>query len=154
MKKMFFIVLLFLAFGLCVFAGEKKMSAGLGLEWNMDSRHNFAGAAAFGFTYNLPRDTAIGLNVTGSYNFFAIEVLEASVLFRSYIQDNDYTKWFAQVDAGVFFLFEDEEITPMPLLGFRFGYRQPLGSLFYIEPYGRLGYPFAFGIGLIAGISF
>jgi hypothetical protein len=34
----------------------------------------------------------------------------------------------------------------------RGGYRMPVGSLWYIEPYGRGGYPFVFGIGVMAGV--
>jgi len=42
----------------------------------------------------------------------------------------------------------------MFLGGLRGGYRFTLASHFYVEPYGRIGYPFAFGIGALAGLMF
>jgi len=38
--------------------------------------------------------------------------------------------------------------------GLRAGYRLPLGDMFFIEPFGRVGYPFMFGIGALAGVRF
>jgi len=45
-------------------AQEKKMALGLGPEFNMNSRENFAGGAALGFDYNIARSFAAGLTVT------------------------------------------------------------------------------------------
>ena len=153
MKKLF-VVMLFLTFSLAVFPQEKKMAAGLGLEWNMNSRHNFAGGAVLGFDFNLPRFFALGLTATGSTNFFGFNSIEGTALLRYYFLRKGYTGFFGQADAGIFVFFEDGDVTPMPEFGLRGGYRLPLGTLFYLEPYGRLGYPFAFGIGLMAGIYF
>ena len=154
MKKLLAVVL-FLASGFCILAQEKtndSLAIGLGLEWNMDSRHNFAGGAAFGVNYNLPGHFAVGLSFTGSNNFTGIIVLEPIVQLRCYLEEK--TGYFIQFEAGTFIILEDGEVTPMPEFGLRLGYRQPLGHVLFIEPYGRIGYPFAFGLGLMAGIRF
>ena len=155
MKKTFFVIL-FLLCALCAFAQEKKMATGLGLEWNMNSRHNFAGGTILSFDYNLPGYfAAVGFTVGGSSNFSGFEVLEPAVLLRYYILNDGYSGFFTQLDAGTFIIFEDGEDTEYrPLLGIRGGYRLLLDSPFYIEPFGRLGIPFAFGVGAVAGIRF
>jgi hypothetical protein len=150
MKKSVFVVLFLVS--CLVFAQEKKMAIGLGPEWNMNSRHNFAGGAVLSLDFNLPSQFALGLTATGSDNFNGINVIEGAVLLRRYFLNNGHTGLFAQADAGIFIILEDGELTSLPLFGIRGGFRHPLGSFFYIEPYGRLGYPFAFGIGLLAGI--
>ena len=74
MKKFFFAVFL-LVFSLSAFSQEKKLAAGFGLEWNMDSRHNFAGGVLFNFDYSLPKNSAIGFTIEGSNNFYGISVI-------------------------------------------------------------------------------
>ena len=129
---------------------------GLGLEWNMNSRYNFAGGAVLGLDINLPHSLALGLTVTGSYNFFGIAVLEPAVLFRWYFLRKGHTEFFLQADAGAFLIFEEEEATKWLLVmgGLRGGYRIPVGNSWYIEFYGRGGYPFAFGLGVMSGMRF
>ena len=158
MKK-WFIGILLLVISPAVFTQEKKevnnpVSIGLGLEWNMDSRHNFAGGTALSFDYKLPWYFAAGFTVTGSTNFYNFKVIEGTVLLRNYVQRNDYSGLFFQVDIGSFIIFENGDIIPMFEIGVRGGFRIPLGSSFYIEPYGRIGYPYAFGLGVMAGINF
>ena len=165
MKKMIFLVF-FLAVKLLLvnsaFAqetGERTeeagpLSFGIGLEWNMSSRHNFSGGLPVNLIYNLYRDFALGLNATGSSNFFSMKVIELSILARSYLQKNDHTGPFIQGELGTFIIYEDEGETYMALAGARLGYRHPIARFLYIEPYGRLGYPFAFGVGIMAGILF
>jgi len=154
MKK--WIILAILVPGICLyaFAQEKKISIGVGAEWNMASRHDFAGGAALTFIYNLPGSTALGLSFTGSMNFNKIYVLEPAFLVRNYFSQDLYSGFFFQFDAGAFIAFEETGITPMIKSGLAVGYRIPLGPSFYIEPYGRAGYPFAFGLGAMAGICF
>jgi len=143
---------------LCAFAqGETKMAVGLGLEWNMSSRSNFAGGAVLGFDYNLPIDAApfaAGVTVTASSNFYGIAVIEPAAMFRWYFLGEGHTGFFAQADVGAFLIIEDGDLIPLFLGGLRAGYRLPLGSMFFVEPYGRAGYPFMFGIGALAGIKF
>ena len=133
---------------------ENKVAIGIGPEWNMDSRYNFAMGGVFSFDANLPKSLALGLSVTGSYNFNGITVIEPAALFRWYFMGHGlHTGFFLQADLGAFLIFEDGDLTPMFLGGLRGGYRFNLTPLFYVEPYCRLGYPFAFGIGAVAGLA-
>jgi len=148
--------IMILGMSICAFTQEEtKMAIDLGPEFNMNSRYNFAGGAVLGFDYNLPvavAPFAAGISFTTSTNFFGIIILEPAAMFRWYFLGSGHTGLFAQADVGVWLLFEDEETTPLFTGGLRAGYRLPFGSMFYVEPYGRLGYPFAFGIGALAGI--
>ena len=162
MRKICLLVVLIFTIGLSVFAQEKtaarkdsKVSIGLGAEFNMNSRENFAGGAVLGFNFNLGSSFAVGLVTAASYNFSEIFVLEPSAFFRWYFLSNDHTGFFIQTDAGAYLIFEkDEDIVPLFMGGLRAGYRLPLGELFYVEPFGRVGYPFMFGVGALAGIRF
>ena len=131
-----------------------KMAAGFGLEWNMNSRDNFAAGAVIGFDYNLPNSFAVGLTVSGSTNFSGIAVIEPAALFRWYFLDDRHSGFFAQIDAGTYLVLEDSEVSVLFLGGLRGGLRLPLGQRFFVEPYGRIGYPFFFGIGALAGMRF
>jgi hypothetical protein len=160
--------MLILFCSLCAFAqdgqiesseqGVKKAAVSLGLEFNMNSRENFAGGAVLGFDFNLPRFLAVGLTVTYSNNFSGISVIEPAALFRWYFLGNVRSDFFqgvfAQADIGAYLVLEDKELTPLFLGGIRGGFRLPFGEMFFIEPYGRVGYPFLFGIGAMAGVKF
>ena len=154
MKKWILLAILIQGIYICAFAQEKKMSIGAGAEWNMASRHDFAGGAVLNFIYNLPGSSALGLSFTGSMNFNNIYVLEPAFLVRQYFSQDIHSGFFIQFDAGAFIAFEKKGITPMIKSGLAGGYRFLLGSSFYVEPYGRAGYPFAFGLGVMAGICF
>jgi hypothetical protein len=154
MKKRLLLVILVPGLCLCAFAREEKMSLGLGAEWNMASRHNFAGGAALNLIHNLPGSSALGLSFRGSMNFNNIYVLEPAFLIRHYFFQDTYSGFFLQFDVGAFIALEEKGITPMIMSGLGAGFRLPLGKSFYIEPCGRLGYPFAFGLGAMAGFRF
>jgi len=125
---------------------------GLGAEFNMNSREMFAGGALLNFDFNLPMaPIAVGVTGTVSSNFAEGLVVEASALFRWYFLGKKWSGFFAQADVGAVFIFEEDETKPMFMGGLKAGYRFPLG-MFYVEPYGRVGYPFMFGIGVLAGI--
>lgn len=154
MKKTILLLMLIPAFTLSAAAQEKKISAGLGPEFNWNARHDFAGGAALGVYFNLPNFFAAGVSVTGSSNFNDISTVEPTALFRWYFQKKGYTGFFAQLSAGAFIIFEEEGVTPMIDAGLSGGYRLPLGASFYLEPYLRLGYPFGFGVGVTGGMRF
>ena len=158
MKKIWLFLTLFMLAGLCAFAQaeqkEKKVAIGVGPEWNMNSRHNFAMGGAMALDFKLPNSFAIGLNFGASYNFKGITVMEPSGMFRWYFLGSGKKGFFVQADLGAFLIFEESELTIMFLGGLRSGIRIPLGKSFYVEPFGRLGYPFAFGIGVMAGFRF
>jgi hemin uptake protein HemP len=131
-----------------------KMAVAAGAEWNMNSRNNFAGGAALAFDHNLGASFALGINAAVSYNFAEIVVVEPAAFFRWYFLGSNHTGWFAQTDLGAYLVFEDDELTTLFLGGLRGGIRLPLGNTFFIEPYGRVGYPFMFGVGVLAGVRF
>jgi hypothetical protein len=131
-----------------------KMAVGLGPEWNMNTHQGYAAGAGLVFDYNLFRSFAVGLSVIANSNFTVFTALESAALFRWYFWGKNQTGFFAQADAGVYLYMENAQTQPVFLGGLRTGYRLPLGQAFYIEPYGRAGYPFAFGIGLTAGMRF
>ena len=154
MKKTILLCAVIFLLSQSVFAqSETKMAFGLGPEWNMNSRDNFAGGASLSFDYNLFRSFAAGLSFTASNNFDGITVLEPSALFRWYFLGRGHEGLFAQAEAGVFVVLEDGDTTPLFLGGLRAGMRLPIGR-FYMEPFGRIGYPFAFGVGAMAGVNF
>ena len=130
---------------------EPKIALGIGPEWNMNSRRNFAGGLSASLDCKIAPDFAAGAVFTASHNFNGFTAIEPRALLRWYFLKSGGEGFFAQAEAGAFIFFEDGETTVMPLGGLRGGYRKPLGT-FYIEPYGRLGYPFAFGVGILAGV--
>ena len=136
---------------------NREMAASMGMEFNMNSRDNFAGAFIFGFDYNLPVSDvrlATGLTFSISNNFFGITVLEPVALIRWYFKEIEHMELFAQIDLGTFIVLEKQGASTLFLGGLRSGFRLPLGEMLYIEPFGRLGYPFAFGFGASAGVRF
>ena len=159
MKKHLFLVLILTVCSVS-FAQETKMSAGLGLEWNMASRHNFAGGTVLNFIYNLPGSSALGLSVTGSMNFNHIYVFEPAFHVRHYFFQGllpgsfPHAGFFLQFGIGTFVALEDQGTTTMIMSGLAGGFRLPLGTSLFVEPFGRLGYPFAFGLGAMGGIRF
>jgi hypothetical protein len=153
LKPLFFI-LLFLLLTTGVFAQETKAAIGIGPEWNMNARDNFAAGAALAFDGTLPHSFALGLNFTASTNFSGFSVLEPAAIVRRYFSGDGQSGLFAQADLGCYLILEDEEITPMFAGGLRGGFRMPLALSLYIEPYGRVGYPFAFGVGAVIGYRF
>ena len=140
-------------------AGSKRIAVYTGPEFNMNSRENFAGRVSLGLDFSLPsHPMAIGVEAAGSYNFSNAVVIEAEAFFRWYFPGKRHTGFFAQAEAGLYYIMENmngfRDKFPMFLGGLRAGYRLPLGQSFFIEPYVRGGYPFVFGIGVLAGIRF
>jgi hypothetical protein len=154
MKKTLLFVMAIFILGVNVAAQEPAMAVGLGLEWNMNSREKFAGGAVIGFDYSFLRSFAAGLTVTASSNFSGITVIEPGVQFRWYFLGKGHSGLFVQADVGAYLILEDGKLSPMFDGGLRAGIRLPFGKRFYVEPYGRGGYPFVFSIGAMAGIRF
>jgi outer membrane protein OmpA-like peptidoglycan-associated protein len=163
-NKITFLIIIFLISNFCVFAEDEvkaasnsKTAISAGPEWNMNSRENFAAGAVLAFDFNITSVLAIGFNTTFSSNFSELFVIEPGFLFRWYFFSSVNSKQrsvglFAQADAGASIVFDNTEVSLMPLGGLRGGLRLPLGDVLFIEPFGRIGYPFAFGFGVTAGI--
>ena len=73
---------------------------------------------------------------------------------RKYFSQDIHSGFFIQFNMGAFIALEEKGVTSMVMTGLAAGYRIQLGSSFYIEPYGRAGYPFAFGLGAMTGFCF
>lgn len=104
MKKKLLILWFILVTAHCAFAqSEKKFAVGLGPEFNMNSRYNFAAGAGLGLDYALPvsfAPFAVGLNFTASYNFSEFTALEAAAAFRWYFLGGKHKGFFAQAEGG------------------------------------------------------
>ena len=159
-KKTFYLISFLLVSNIYISAlentGNKSIhnfAIGFGPEINMNSPKNFAGGLSFNFDYNLPvLPFALGFNVTGSNNFSGIHVLEFSGLFRWYFLSASFKGLFAQVNAG--YNYTDIVGAPIAFISeIRGGYHIPLNN-FYIEPYGRAGYPAVWGVGFACGMRF
>ena len=158
-RRIIFLLAVFFACGLTAFSQSQddntpgqRLAFGVGPEMNMNSRENFAFGGNFHLDFNIGSSCAAGLTVTVSHNFDDFTVIEPSALFRWYFLGKNQTGLFVQADVGVYMFFDIEGLTPMFGGGLRGGLRIPLGDIFYIEPYGRIGYPFAFGVGATAGL--
>ena len=155
MKKLLILSALFLICFTAFAQNDSKAAVGLGVEWNMNSEKNFGGSAVLAFDYNIGSSFAVGLNVTAGTNFSGLFVLEPAAMFRWYFLSKQHNGLFVQADAGAYLVFEKDEEYPVTFLGgLRGGIRLPLGKKFFVEPYGRVGYPFMFGVGAIAGVRF
>jgi len=133
------------------------ISAGIGPEVNMNSREGFAGGLSLCIDYQLPvsaAQLAVGVIAVGSSNFSDTTVLEVGGMLRWYFLGAEQTGLFAQADLGVHLITEQEESVTLFEAGLRAGFRMPLGDSFYIEPYGRFGYPYFMGAGVLAGMRF
>jgi len=127
-------------------------SVGLGPEWNMNSAENFAAGLGLSFDYQLPKTFAAGITISASNNFNDTTTLEFGALFRIYLLGVGHNGFFTQFDAGASLILDDGDMTPVFMGGLRTGHRLNVGSAGYFEPYFRIGYPFAFGVGALGGM--
>jgi len=135
----------------------RVISIGIGPELNMNSRENYAGGLSLNMEYQLPVSRfqlSTGLTVTLSHNFSNTFVFEATGMFRWYFPDITHNGFFTQIDLGTHMITERGVFAPLFEAGLRAGYRMPLGEKYYIEPYGRFGFPYFWGAGVLAGINF
>ncbi|AEF83703.1 conserved hypothetical protein [Treponema primitia ZAS-2] len=133
-----------------------KVSIWAGLEWNMNARTLFSLGGILGANYAIKSSFAAGIKNGFSYNFNEIVVLEPEGFFRWYFLQGEAGSIFLQGDLGASFIFADSRLYMLPLGGISGGIRIYLKNSenFFLEPYGRLGYPFVFGIGITGGYSF
>ena len=159
------IVVMLLVCGLSAFAQGvtrnkyNKISIAIGPEFNKNSRENFAGGAVLNFGFKVGSYFAFGINATASYDFQNTFVIEPGAFLRWYFSSwyslkRDFTGWFLQGDGGASIIIEDGETIPLFKGGGRIGYSFPIGRVFFLETYLRGGYPFMFGVGVLAGVRF
>ncbi|ULQ60846.1 hypothetical protein K7I13_06155 [Brucepastera parasyntrophica] len=136
-------------------AGIPKMSAGLLLEANANTREGVSFGGGLRFDYLVLDFLAVGTQVSVSSDFAELVTLEPSALVRWYVPvlGGDGKGLFVQGNLGASLIFEEGELTPAILGGLAAGYRFVFGSWF-VEPFGRGGYPFLWGAGVSAGLRF
>jgi len=146
----FFFILMFSAGSLSALSG---VFAGLGVEGNANTREGAAIGGNLSLGVNLDSQFSLGLKTAFSSNIDTITTLEQAAFFRYYVPVK-LNGLFAQVELGASIFFEDGNSYPAFLGGVAFGWRCNVFQDWYIEPAVRFGYPFIWGLGLLAGLSF
>jgi hypothetical protein len=156
-----FIIFLVLLLGGGIVSAEEapppfRFSLGWGIEGNKNTEENAAIAGVLTNDFALNSRLTIGTRLGFSYNFADLGTLEAGIMFRVYFLSRNSSGPFIQADGGLSHIFRrddahDDMFTEF-LYGGTLGWRFRLGSV-YFEPYGRGGYPFIWGGGLVMGIS-
>jgi hypothetical protein len=148
---------LFLSIFLLFTAGSlsalSEWFVGLGIEGNANTREGAAFGGNLTTGLDLDHQFSLGLRIAFSSNMDTITTLEPSVFFRYYIP-LIFTGLFLQAEMGTAIFFEDNNSYPAFLAGLTFGWRYNVRNEWYIEPSVRFGYPFAWGVGILAGLSF
>ena len=151
MKKALIIMVLVFILGISSFAQDKKIAFGYGVEMNLNAEDGNAGGAILSFDVNLFQRFATGVSVTMSGDSYDNGVLETAIIGRGYFS-SFHKGFFIQGDLGLSVInLRDEKTFFEPLFGIQGGYRLVIGEFFFAEPHIRVGYPFVFGIGIVAG---
>jgi len=117
---------------------------------------------SMGYGFALGSEGRVSLGLKGMYVMpleeHDITTLEITLFFRVYMKE-EASGLFAQFTYGAaIFLGESAVLLPAEKgafsIGITAGWRFPLGSRFFIEPYIRGGYPYYGGIGLSTGARF
>jgi hypothetical protein len=141
-----------------VSAGEApvlfRFSMGWGAEGNKNTPGNAAIAGVFTNDFALNTHISIGSRLGFSYDLSDAGTLEAGIMFRVYFLSWNSSGPFIQADGGLSYVFQHDgdDMDREFLYGGTLGWRFRLGSV-YFEPYGRGGFPFIWGGGLVIGFS-
>jgi len=130
-----------------LFYEKQKWAIGVGMEANMNSTRDAAGAFEMKFSSDYTINSLFAFGVDLGMSFSEIYTFESTGYFRWYFLKN--IQAFAQVNSG---LWAATEVGPRFLIGATGGARLPLSRNMYIEPYARIGYPFMLGAGITAGL--
>jgi hypothetical protein len=137
-------------------AAPFRFSIGLGVEGNKNTKENAAIAGVLTNDFALNTRFSIGSRLGFSHNFADTGTLEAGIMFRVYFLSRNSSGPFIQADGGVSHIFRRDDVhddmRTKFLGGGTLGWRFRAGSV-YFEPYGRGGYPFIWGGGLVMGVS-
>jgi len=139
---------------------------GFGPEINANTRSNFSVGGYFTGGFELLDTFAIGFKFYFSDNLDTVQTFEPAVLIR-YMPFNGTLKGlFAEMIIGSASYYEDNKNCrncqhgsgqhrgyPAPLGGIGVGWRFTFDR-FYVEPTGRFGHPFTWGVGVTAGLLF
>jgi hypothetical protein len=124
--------------------------AGLGMEINGNTRDGAALGGGFSAGLEINSEFSFGLKTAVSSNLDTITSLETAGLFRYYLPFK-FSGLFAQAELGSVIFFENRGSYPAFLGSIAFGWRNDFIKNWYLEPYVRLGYPFVWGAGFLAG---
>lgn len=127
--------------------------AGFGLDCNANTREGVALGGNLSGGVELDNQFSLGLKMALSSNMDTVTTLEPAVFFRYYLPLK-LSGLFAQAELGTAIYMEDNKSYPAFLAGLAFGWRYNVGKNWYIEPSIRGGYPFAWGVGFLAGMRF
>jgi hypothetical protein len=133
-----------------------RFSIGWGIEGNKNTKENAAIAGVLTNDFALNARFSIGTRLGFSHNLSDTGTLEAEVMFRVYFFPRNSSGPFIQAGGGLSHIFRRDDtrddMSTEFLYGGTLGWRFRLGSV-YFEPYGRGGYPFIWGGGLVMGVS-
>jgi len=158
MKKALASIALALLLAATLTAQERNFASGFGGEVNNNSEKGAAGGVvmASDFTFKkLP--IAVGLSLALSTSGKGNGVLEPTGMFRWYFLGKR-DGIFLQGDLGLVCIKDESKGKAftdfLPLAGLRAGYRLNFLEAVYVEPYGRVGIPFIWGLGLMVGLRY
>jgi hypothetical protein len=150
MKGVLFLCMFFTVCGLSLHSLEGWF-AGLGAEANAHTREAAAMGGGMSFGLAINRNFALGLKTAFSHNFDTVSAVEPLVFFRYYLPGIGGP--FMQAEVGAVVYSEHGLAYPAFSGGLALGWRFVLGRNVFIEPLFRGGYPFAWGVGFMAGIT-
>ena len=162
--KLKYFHLLLLLFGVsylgspAVSAEERGIFTGASLEFNNHNKDGGATGGGLMAAYQVNRQFAFGIRAS----FFAVTGYYAGNLSsfepKAFFRYNLPWAWanglFAQLEAGSVVYFYHNDVFPAFSGGLGIGWRYGFTDVFFIEPALRFGYPFMWGAGLTAGLSF
>ena len=123
---------------------------GFVMEASGNTRTSQSGSGGVVFGLDLNDQLSLGVKTVSSYDFNTVAAQEIGAILRYYLLQN---RLFAQGEAGCVLFFEYSEMFPAFYGGLTAGWRFTINRGVYLEPLARLGYPFLWGFGLTAGIS-
>jgi hypothetical protein len=130
-----------------------RISLGIGIEGNLNSRQDMALGENLTFDYEINRFLALGIKLGANQNFKRLQIWEPEAFIRWYFMDLSGPKLFIQGDLGASIIYYRSDLYPVIMGGISGGIRFPLNN-WYVEPYIRGGYPFILGAGICAGYRF
>jgi hypothetical protein len=162
-EKTFIIILLcaILAFAAPTVAAQEKAewdefpyALGAGLEMNMNTKEGWAQGYTAGLDRHLGKHLLVGLRGGMNDNLEGITGSEANLFLRLYLYKLGLGGAFTQIGYGISSFQEDELRKKSFLMEYTAGFRFFFFGGFYAEAYARSGYPFKWGLGLMAGHRF
>ena len=138
----------------CIVGGLSSADffTGIGPDASAYTRNGTAVGGSILFGFDLNPKIATGVKGSFFHNMDTIISIEPTVFFRFYpLTDMGL---FIQANAGGAILIELGEWFPSAAGGLTAGWRSRFARNWFVEPFGRFGYPYMWGAGLTAGYLF